>query len=358
MRSALPLLAALACSLPEPTLEGAHVRIAADPGLAACGDLLGHMDAFVADLAAEWDRPPPTGDDRIDFHWLRPHDFADRTICVQPTSGCAWRGDVYASYAPVDHELVHALADADGLPPPFFIEGLAVAYELPTPEGLEDLAADERADLEAALFDRVLDLPARRYAVAGAFIAFLVERHGAPAVLRLYRALGLLDDRGRIARVYARELGEPLDRAIAEFSELRRDCPLRGFRLRRFECDAPVLAWDGDVLTFHRTLACGEPDVLGPSVLGTAAAYHTLEIPAPGDYAVRFVADADPGAADPPNRLLLARCGGCPGYVERRLAPGDDLDLDLPAGRYSVRFTGPVDAATGVGLRLARLPAP
>ena len=51
----------LGCNLPEVQQAGAHVQIAADPGLSLCGDGLGHMDRFVELLAGELGREAPTG---------------------------------------------------------------------------------------------------------------------------------------------------------------------------------------------------------------------------------------------------------------------------------------------------------
>jgi hypothetical protein len=348
------------CSLPEARWVGEHVEIAADQGLVPCGDPAGHMDAYIKMMAEELRAPAPTGDDRIAYYWLRGEGFAERTICIND-SACSVGGDVYATALPVDHELVHALVRGRGLPSPFFLEGLAVAYEVALPgdprETVPIAALLASTTIEEAIAERVdAWVPAQHYPLAGAFTAFLIERHGVDAVLRVYTELRLLDGVARISRVFEAELGESLAAAAGAFEAGVGECALRAYRLKRFECAAPALAWDGEQLRVYETIACDREDVVGPFAGDDIAVFRTLEVEADGVFALSLLGDAVAGADGRWNRAILARCGGCEGYAEQTLTAADGVvEAALPAGRYALQLLGPADSATGLGLRVDRI---
>lgn len=357
----LGVLALVACGLPEVDLEGAHVRLAIESELTPCGDATGHMDRFVTVVAAELGVTPPTGDDRFTYHWLRPGDFAARNLCKPGAAGCARPGgDIYAETFPMDHELVHAVAGPYGLIPPFFAEGLAEVYELPAAGSTEDeppLPDIAIADAIEAREDR--HYPYEYYPLAGAFVAFLIERDGVPALRRALARMRWTDRPGRISDILAAELGASLAQLEAEFDATRRHCTSGGFRRKLFECSAPEIAWDGALWAEHRTLDCDQDDVIGPFASDHAAHYRTLEILADARYTVSVIGDALPGSGERASEVTLLRCGGCAEQLQVALTAGEPpVTLDLPAGRYSLRFAGPVAAAAGVGLRVARVEAP
>lgn len=353
------LLVMIGCGLPEPSLEGEHVRVAMDPGLRLCGDGVGHMDAFTALTAAELGVSVPSGDDRLNYFYLHEADFASRTICLGPVGGCTWHDDIYAIVAPGDHEIVHSLAWAYGMPPAFFIEGLAVAYELPIPGESSDTALLPLTSvLEVADGTGDIWLPSELYPLAGAFVGFLIERHGIAAVLRVYDRLRLADGRRRISRVFDDELGETLEEAAAAFDEVREGCTQRALRRKLFECAAPEIAWDGASWAEFRTLDCDQEDVVGP-FFEEVALYHTLEVPEEAVYEVTMIGDAGFGSAGSWNRATLMRCSSCEGYTEVDLiGAGGTERVMLPAGRYSLRRSGPSEEASGIGVRIERVVVP
>jgi hypothetical protein len=354
------MMVLVGCSLPEARWVGEHVEIAADQGLVPCGDPAGHMDAYIELVAAELRVPAPTGDDRIAYYWLHREGFAERTICIND-SACSLQGDVYAIAMPLDHELVHALVRGYGLPSPFFLEGLAVAYELALPGDPRETIEIGQLLASTSIMEAIDEredawLPARHYPLAGAFTAFLIERHGIDAVLRVYAESRLLDGVGRVARVFEEELGESLAAAAAAFEEGVGNCSLRAYRLKRFECAAPELAWDGEQLRVYETIACDREDVVGPFAGDDIAVFRTLEVQADGVFALSLLGDAVAGADGRWNRAILARCGGCDGYAEQTLTAADGtVEAALPAGRYSLQLLGPADSATGLGLRVDRI---
>ena len=223
-------LALLACGLPEVDLEGAHVRLAIDPGLTPCGDPTGHMDRFVQLTAAELGLTPPTGDRRISYYWLDRDNFDARSQCSKPgTVGCALGEDlIFARSFPIDHELVHSLAHAYGTVPALFGEGLAVAYEVPAP-GNEDSPSLSDITVADALEEfQGLHLPSEHYSLAGAFVGFLIERDGVDALLRALAHMRYTDGPRRVSNLLEAELGAPLEQLSREFEFVRRGCRGRG----------------------------------------------------------------------------------------------------------------------------------
>ena len=350
-------VALLGCNLPEAQQQGAHVRLAADPGLALCGDGLGHMDRFIGLLADDLGRGPPTGEDRITYYLLRDGDFAARTICVGDRGGCAVGGEVFMTYGPEDHELMHALTWEDGVSAAFLLEGLAHAYEGLRVDAEE---ADQAIEIADAIEDAIAAredgwLPGEYYPLAGAFTAFLLERYGGPAYLRVYRRLQFADGPGLVSRALELELGASLGELAEEFEATRRGCPPLAFKRKLIECAAPELAWDGERLAVFRTLACDDVDVVGPFSSGALVVHHTLVVPAEATYVITAVGDADGAAGGVANGVDLVRCGGCEGFAGARVLAGEDAArVALTAGTYALRLRGPAEAATGVGVRIER----
>lgn len=351
----------LGCNLPEVQQEGAHVQIAADPGLSLCGDGLGHMDRFVELLAGELGREPPTGRDRITYYLLRDGDFRERTICVTEREGCAVGGDVFVTFGPADHELVHALTWADGVSAAFLLEGLAHAHEgLRVDHEYADAEIGSGLTIDAAIVARKQGwLPGEQYPLAGAFTAFLLERFGGPAYMRVYRRLQFADGPGLVSRALEAELGASLAELAEEFDATRRDCPPLAFKRKLIECSAPELAWDGERLAAFRTLACAQDDVVGPFNADTLVVHHTLVVPADATYTVTAVGDEDGVDGGVANAVDLVRCGGCEGFASAHaVAGGDSATVLLTAGTYALRLRGPASAATGVGVRVERVGPP
>ncbi len=339
-----------ACGLPEPQFIGEHVQIAVDSDLQICGDGAAHMDRFVRLLADELGMPAPTGADRLEFFWLTGDDWPSRTGCRSFFVGCTRAGVAYSTGAPLDHELVHALVWEFGRTAPFFSEGLATAYELPWPGTMREHSIEVLAAV-ASQRNRLLDSWA--YGTAAMFTAYLIERFGIAAYLRVYRRLSPRDGTAQISRALQAELGVSLETLAADYSEARHTCSYDAARPKLFECSAPEIAWDGEIWTHHRTLDCDQDDVIGPFAGDTVAVYHTLEITTPGLYQVQVVGDA---AGQGGNAVELMRCGGCDDYAELRAFAGEPSDLGtyLSAGRYAVRLQGPATQATSIGIRLER----
>ena len=134
----------------------------------------------------------------------------------------ALRIDSVHDYHP--HELVHAVAGRLGQPPLLFTEGLAVALSA---QGLwrgRDMDALAREHMVAGgSLDRLLRTfaeqdPDRDYAVAGSFVAFLLDRGGIEPLVRFLAGCGR--DPGRYEAALRAAYGHGL--ADLEFEWLRR----------------------------------------------------------------------------------------------------------------------------------------
>ena len=128
------------------------------------------------------------------------------------------------------HELVHAVTGREGQPPVFFAEGLAVAL---TGQGrwggrdVDAVARDEmatRGTLEPLLVGFLDQDPHTAYAVAGSFVAFLLDRHGIAPMLAFVRGCGRSPE--AYERAFRRSYGRSVARLTIEWlAWLREDAP-------------------------------------------------------------------------------------------------------------------------------------
>jgi hypothetical protein len=337
----LVIAAGLGCELPEVIAVGTHVEVAADPGYELCGGTIAHMDAFIAATAAEFGVAAPRGNGRIPYFGVD-EGYVDRTGCPWFSSGCESSGRIYSRSAPLDHEFVHALDDV-GRAPPFFGEGLAVAYG----------GIDEGHEIDLRWFSVYETLTVREsrevnYAVAGAFTWFLVERHGIADVLRVADELPRRISVSRVEESFREILGVALDESVAEFEAAVAACPDRQWRALLIECAAPAIAWDGAWFAEHRALACAQEDVVGPYGGDAAVIFKTVEVVEDGRFDVNVIAEG--GSAE----VAITPCGGCEGTTWAYAGEGA-ARAELAAGKYAVRVIGPALADISVGWSLRRV---
>ena len=130
------------------------------------------------------------------YRHLWPEDVQAGSGLAFPVSGVTdmrtGRIDSVRPYHP--HELVHAATGRIGRPPLFFAEGLAVAL---TGEGrwhgreTDSIASaflERGGDMMRVLQEFALEDPERDYALAGSFVAFLLDRFGVDAMMVFLRA--------------------------------------------------------------------------------------------------------------------------------------------------------------------------
>lgn len=342
--------------LPEVSQEGFHVVVATDPGLNLCAGSLAQMDEFMVRISKELSVSPVTGSKRVEFNWLDAADFASRAPCEAAFSACTRSSRVYSELAPFNHELVHAVSFAVGYPPPFFVEGLAVAYQ-----GLRDddqslgplsLEYDVRSLLEMTGVE--LSSVPDGYERAGAFTAFLISSFGMQEYMSAYSAMShqaKLDD---IDAVFRRVFEMDLEQAIVAFeSSFSPFCGQAEFDAKLIECAAPEIAWDGKSFEQHRSLACDQDDAVGPFRGDTVVVLQTLRVSESGTYELVVVGDSAAGVF---SGITLHYCGGCIPLGRFRAGVGGSPQiLPLQAGLYSLRLHGSAVEQTGIGLRLRRV---
>lgn len=353
--------------------EGQHVVVFSDDEESKlCAGSMAHMDDFVERLAAEFGVPPPKNEKRIPFHWLTPERVEE--VCGGPVLGCAPGGVIYTREAPLDHELVHAVAAPLGLPRPLFAEGLAVEYENFGRGPMSDYFITGSEDVSALVELGQVEFSAQDgYRLAGAFTSFLIDRFGLDDYLLTYSSIDRNADRASIDRVFLDVFGVSLESSIADFAELPGYlgdyCSQPQFGAKLMECGAPELAWDGDSLAFETTLSCGEGSALGPFD-DKVQVLHTIMIPTEGVFELRMRGD-DQAADEMPDftfgnqavtGVSLYHCGGCEVYAEMATWYGSTpRRAELSAGLYSLRLHGPAAMSVPLGFTLVRVedaPAP
>lgn len=327
-----------------PTIEiGDHIDVIIDEGLEPCGDLAEHMDRFIELAAASWD--VDISKHRYTFHWYEQSAFGQDAGCPEGSLGCA-SGSLARSYAaPVDHELVHLITAEVGRPPSFFLEGAAVAFELPVTFDMELPGEASVEELIAATH-----LPFSSYVVAGAFTRFLIDRHGMADYRGFYASLNSTDGLPEVRATHAAVFGEPLSATIAAFNTERRDCEQDRFRFKLIECASVPILWETDSLTMRRTMSCDEDGVIGPFWFREQArSFATFEVEKPAVYEFSVIGD-DGGT------ITVGSCGGCeaepPQTSSNAVGP---RNIRLGAGRHYLQFTTGVTGTTALSLRLQKV---
>lgn len=347
--------------LPDVTVEGLHVRIAADSGLSLCAGSRSHMDEFVARAAAQFGLPPPTGEDRLMFYWLKGEDFYDRSHCRATALGCEEDGIIFSKEAPLDHELVHAIAHKLGHPPPFFTEGFAAAYS--------GLGAIRKAPtismygVRESVFAR--DYLSVDYGAAAAFNAFLVASHGIEAYLKAYALLPREPRATVVDDVFRDVFGASLAQLMDEFGATELPCSRAENDAKLVECAATEIAWDGLALEEFRQLSCEQADALGPYSGHELVVLKTLIVPQNGLFEITVTQDTTDatgttaGIEELPSAISLVPCGACGAGPSVAVSAADGTAVvTLAAGRHSLRFHGSSKLTTNVGLRIARIALP
>ena len=338
---------ALACGEADTVHEGEHVTLIIDPAVEACGDMVGHMDRFVATLA-DYLRVPLAGE-RFTFVWYSEQRFAAEAPCGNYVGWCERRREIRSTVAPLDHMLASMILARAGSPPPFFVEGALVAFTPDLDTFIDDYPEDGDVQQLLANGEGGANL-------AGGFTRFLIDRHGLDAYLAFYAGVRARASLLEIEAVHAEHFGESLTETSVAFDAERRRCPERRFELKLFECSAPQIAWDGDSLLLRRSLACGEDDVVGFFGSGPfnddVRSLSTIEVTTAGTFEISFTADE--GAT-----VVFAGCGGCEDETAVRLwNGGEPVRRWLPVGRYSLNLAGDVGLPPTVALRIERVNEP
>jgi hypothetical protein len=334
--------------------RGRQVEVEADAGLTMCAGTLEHMDRFVERFAEEIGLPL-TDEPWIEFRWMTPEHYARRNPCGGMPA-CAVVRTVYASEMPHEHELVHSAASDLGLAHPFFIEGLAMAFEGGTrdaeptddePGAEADGEAGAAPRVLAALRDRSLWLPGEYYFLAGAFTRYLIDRFGLRLHLEFYRRTWYADPYRTLAREFRAVFGATLEDVVAEFEAERADCHYSAYRFKLLECEAPEVAWDSDRLARYFSLDCDDSAAIGAAGVSVRTV-HAFEVAEAGRFRLELRDDA-------PVQVTIGSCGGCERPALARLYAGEVQELELPAGRYFLRAETDASEPVTFGVVMERI---
>jgi hypothetical protein len=348
--------------------EGEHVVILSDDeDRELCAGSMAHMDEFVARLATEFGVAPPRDEERILFHWVTPE--AVDEVCDGSVLGCAPGETIYSQNAPLDHELVHALAAPFGLPRPLFAEGLAVVYEDIGRRPLSDYFVGGPKDVLALVELGQIEFSeaSNSYRLAGSFTAFLIDRFGLDDYLQVYSSIDRNASKESIDQVFRDVFGVSLEQSIADFgalpSYLGTGCRQPGFGAKLMECSAPELSWNGESLAFEQTLSCEQDGAIGPFD-DKVQMHHTITIPTRGVYELRMYGDEQAAEEMPDFTLVnqavtgvsLHHCGGCDTAAWMATWYGSTpRQAELLAGVYSLRLHGPAAMSVSLGFTLVRV---
>lgn len=320
----------LACEDPGPGVEfeeiaGTRVDYRYLPELEPCAGNVAAMDGFVeygaSAMKIALDDLP-----RISFSWLGAGDLVESWTEGACSHSCA-DGTTTVSVVPIfHHELAHALIYGDNHRPAHFLaEGFATALDSTQLANFENV---ESLDPRGLLTDT--SFSSGYYPEAGFFVVYLIQVYGPDKFRALYKTIpreSSLDDwDSAFQSIYKQSIDALVEDYLADA-----DCPDTVSPFPQFECEAPLLAPEGEGWEFGRVLDCGDDDVFGGiDAEGGMATAVTFEVEEAGAYDVDF-------AAVGKSLLRIGACDRCRWLQkEPRFVQGQPAQVQLEAGRHSM----------------------
>lgn len=345
----------LACGDPLPdtaSRRGDHVDYAWEATLTPCAGTALAMDRFVPFVRDQLGLDPAARE-LIPYTWLTHDEYhAWAPDFDRPTGGYFDGTAAYGAEPAIFHELVHAVDSPALGGRRFFVEGLAVAFDPALDGGSRYSRGDPRPYLTVTYTDD-LDEVRKLYAAGGAFVAYLISRHGAARFLALHDRLGLGASEARIRKVFADVYERELDLEVEAF--LGDACPDDASETPRpFACAGEAIAWATESTWFDaRAITCeaaeavgGHGDSDGESLVRVAV---TVEIPEAGAYELRAFGDGHV-------RAILASCGRCPWLADDVVIQAAPTIVGLEAGRHALVYRGEARAVSLAGVQIVRAP--
>lgn len=261
------MLAALlaACSAPEPALdlpddrvwESTHFRYHTRSGDdSACEEVLAELERHFGMMQAYLGFPWSDAR-KVDYYkFLDQADFLKNSGCPADAGSCARDTAVLSARVLQPHELIHTYLAPLGLPPAFFVEGIASVLDCDHPWAVAPRPAE---DVVALPFGTM-----RAYLEGAWFSGYLLDTYGPEPFLSLYGALNHTAPFSEIAAAFESSYGESLTSAwaSAEASGRRVRC------VNSWACSAPAIPLDGTPHTLAR--ACDGRDLFGTFELDAA----------------------------------------------------------------------------------------
>lgn len=212
-RGAWVALALAACGPREVTWERDGVRYTkrtddATVTSSVLEDLLRHRDVMADYLHLE----PPVGSVLRYRKFLDRDDIAKRGHCSAISAGCYFDQFGVESKQALDaHELIHAYTGYLGAKPKIVEEGLAQALSCEVPTiGRVEIAAAMGWSKRAWQSPFFRDIDAL-YRAGAAFVAYVLQTHGAEQFMRFYASLAAEDELEAASAKFAAMFGSPLE---------------------------------------------------------------------------------------------------------------------------------------------------
>jgi len=226
-------------NFPNDTLwESAHFRYhTRDGDEAVCEAVLlqleRHFELMQAFLGFSWPQ-----DRKVDYYkFLDQADYVSNSGCSADSDSCAHDSSVMSPHVLMEHELIHAYLAPLGLPPAFFVEGMASVLACSSPTAT---LIDPKPWKDVVLLpfsDRFTV-----YVEGPWFMGYLLYRYDPELLLSLYQRLDYQTASvDQIAATFASVYGEPLDAVWNE--GLASSYDVRCVNL--WPCSAPSLPLDG-----------------------------------------------------------------------------------------------------------------
>lgn len=314
--------------------HGEYVTYHANPSAEVCAGTPWHVDGFAPFVARELGISAPTG---THYLWLNPEQL-DRISDCTPL-GCAYDEFAIARPPSLVHEVVHVVTRDSGMNRwEFFTEGIAWAYDAPSPRYVVSLNPEEPLPDPRPMM--LLDDPSDiHYGIAGSFVTLLLARHGPGPFVEFARQLPesrtIADLEATFRRVYGSELAVEVDLFMHGST-----CTDDMFDVVPYDCAMPEVAWiDGRQWLYTNVMDCSSGDVVGgvDDEVWPSARSVTMDVPASGAHQLSLESDGEV-------RVEIGPCFGCPWQPRYHvLTPGDTFTVDLEAGPHYVRMVGQSD---------------
>jgi hypothetical protein len=305
-----------------------------------CAGTLPYLDQFAEATAREFGVAGHLGV----YRWYSSESFAQSTPCPDLAVGCTGANGVFTRLMPHEHEVVHLANNQVIACPSVIAEGLAEFYS-PTS------STPTSGDIEALIQDSEHGaIGGDGYPLAGAFVAFLVERHGVESVLQLCAESGPYPSPATFSEAMHRALAVPLEDVLSEFEDF--DCTYTQYRSKHFDCDdtesVDILVGE-DPAEARFDLDCQSMTTIGPR----AAEIWTvgrMEVLTDGIYLAEAIVTGEATGV----RVQLIECRACADQPRTHTLVGNDsIDpIQLRAGRYSVHAIAPAGFSGSIVLRI------
>jgi hypothetical protein len=323
----LVLMLSACPSLPDLEWEGEHVRFGADNPEQVCGGTLEYLDHRAGQLKARFGATHT-----IDYYWL-PDGVESWCPKIDPIMGCTVRHEVFSTWVPHQHELVHTMSSMPGV----LEEGLAThwgdswpAVPLAPREWLHEHLTGDADDISGP----------NEYARAAHFMAYLSETHGWESLLQLDASLHSRSKPEAVERAIFDVYGVTSSDLLAAYDEYP-DC--YGIMDVSFACEGePVPVGILGQPKFERVVDCSSQTAMGPYD-GMVFVEDLIDL-SPSVAGSRIIHVAGDGV-EKGGFALIRRCGPCSEngvFVLRGLYFLDEEML--PPDRYVVQFYLPIEA--------------